>query len=225
MPGPTTVDGDGQRLRGRLIAVEGIDGSGKTSQVRLLAARVGTPATVTVTSEPGATALGSELRGLLLHRDLPPLSGRAEALLMAADRAQHVAEVLAPALDAGRWVITDRFSGSTLAYQGYGRGLDLAELRRVVGFATGGIDADLNVVIDVPVSVGRDRRRRGADDRLEGLGDAFQERVRAGYLALAGADPEHWVVVDGVGGVEEVAARLSAAVVARLGAPAPGAPS
>jgi dTMP kinase len=115
-------------------------------------------------------------------------------------------------------VVTDRFSASTLAYQGYGRGLDVGELRRLVEWASGGISPDLNVLVDVPVEVGRTRRAGGRDDRLESLGDEFQERVRSGYLALAAADPEHWVVVDGVGEVEEVAHRLGAAVVRRLGA-------
>jgi dTMP kinase len=205
--------------RGRLIALEGIDGSGKTTQARLLAGTGTWAGNVTITAEPGATALGTELRGLLLHRHLPPVAERTEALLMAADRAQHVAEVVAPALLAGRWVITDRFSGSTLAYQGYGRGLDLADLTRLVDWATGGIEPDLNVLVDVPLGVARQRRQGGADDRLEGLGADFHERVRAGYLALAAADHARWVVIDGTGGVHEVAERLNAAVVARLGLP------
>jgi dTMP kinase len=199
---------------GRLIALEGIDGSGKTTQARLLAP-VG--AAVTVTAEPGATALGLALRGLLLDPGLPPVAERSEALLLAADRAQHVAEVVAPALAAGRWVVTDRFSGSTLAYQGYGRGLDLHELRGLVSWAAAGTEPDLNVLVDVPLEVALGRRAGEAVDRLEGLGADFQARVRSGYLALAAADPGHWVVVDGVGPVDEVAARLSAAVVARLG--------
>jgi len=211
-------------VRGRLIAIEGIDGSGKTSQVQLLAGGAERAGTITVTSEPGATVLGAELRGLLLNRELPPVTERSEALLMAADRAQHVAEVVAPALEAGRWVVTDRFSGSTLAYQGYGRGLDLDDLRLLVDWATGGITPDLNVLVDVPVAVGRGRRAGGREDRLEGLGDEFQERVRSGYLALAAADPKHWVVIDGVGEREAVATRLSTAVVARLGALPAGAP-
>ena len=206
--------------RGRLIALEGIDGSGKTTQARILAER--SPASMmTVTAEPGATALGAELRGLLLDPHLPPVAERTEALLLAADRAQHVAEVVAPALAAGRWVVTDRFSGSTLAYQGYGRGLDLDELRRLVDWATGGIEPDLNVLVDIPLDVARRRRAGGDDDRLESLGDPFHERVRSGYLALAAADPGRWVVIDGTGGVDEVADRLSAAVTARLGLPGP----
>jgi dTMP kinase len=201
--------------RGRLIAIEGIDGSGKTSQVRLLAA--GAPGVFTVTSEPGSTALGTELRNLLLDRDLPPVAERSEALLMAADRAQHVAEVIGPALAAGRWVVTDRFSGSTLAYQGYGRGLDLGELRRLVDWATGGIAPDLNVLVDVPLEVARSRRAAGTDDRLESLDGSFHDRVREGYLTLADGDPGAWVVVDGVGDPAQVAERLRTAVVSRLG--------
>ncbi|HXQ62556.1 MAG TPA: dTMP kinase [Acidimicrobiales bacterium] len=210
-------------MRGRLIALEGIDGSGKTTQARMYASAVRN-AMVTVTAEPGATALGAKLRGLLLDPDRTPVAERTEALLLAADRAQHVAEVVEPALAAGRWVVTDRFSGSTLAYQGYGRGLSLTDLRRLVDWATGGIEPDLNVLVDVPVEVSRRRRAGGTDDRLESLGDDFQERVRSGYLSLAAADPGRWVVVDGTGEVDEVAGRLTAAVVARLGSPPPVAP-
>jgi dTMP kinase len=200
--------------RGRFIAFEGGEACGKSTQAALLADALD----AVLTREPGGTAIGARVRSLVLDPATVGLSARAEALLMAADRAQHVAEVVAPALAAGRWVVTDRFSGSTLAYQGYGRGLDLDDLRRLVHFATGGMEPDLNVLVDVPVEVGRRRRRGGSEDRLEGLGDEFQERVRSGYLALAAADPGRWVVIDGVGHVEEVAVRLSAAVVARLGA-------
>ena len=204
-------------MAGRLIAIEGIDGSGKTSQIRLLAGDGESTGALVVTSEPGSTTLGAQLRSLLLRPDLPPVAERSEALLMAADRAQHVAEVVAPALAAGRWVVTDRFSGSTLAYQGYGRGLDLEELKRLVSWATAGVTPDLNVLVDVPLDVARARRRSGEDDRLESLDEAFHERVRRGYLALAEADPARWVVVDGVGDLLDVAERLRTAVVSRLG--------
>ena len=206
-------------MRGRLIALEGIDGSGKTTQARIFASTCGT-GLVTLTAEPGATALGAALREILLDPDRPPVAERTEALLLAADRAQHVAEVVAPALEAGRWVVSDRFSGSTLAYQGYGRGLSLEDLAQLVDWATAGIEPDLNVLVDVPLAVARQRRSGADDDRLEGLGEAFHERVRSGYLALAAADPRRWVVVDGTGDVDEVAALVSAAVLSRLG-PAP----
>ncbi len=154
--------------RGRLIALEGIDGCGKSTQAHRLSERLG----AVLTFEPGATRLGTELRRLLLDRDQPPVSDRSEALLMAADRAQHVAEVVVPALDAGTWVVTDRFSASTLAYQGYGRGLDLSELSQLVRWATGGLQADLTVLVEVPVAVASGRRTGIAGDRLEVEGDA-----------------------------------------------------
>jgi dTMP kinase len=196
-----------------LIALEGIDGCGKSTHAVLLARSIGAVAT----SEPGATALGSALRALLLDTEVSGMSDRAEALLMAADRAQHVDEVLAPALRQGRWVVTERFSGSTLAYQGYGRGLDLGELGALVTWAAGGIEPDLTVVLDVPVPEARRRVGAGRPDRLERLDDAFHGRVRRGYLALAAADPAGWVVVDGTGDVDTVARALSDVVAERLG--------
>ena len=200
---------------GRLIALEGGDGSGKSTQARMLADLLGAH----LTAEPGATALGSALRRLVLDPSLPSVSPRAEALLLAADRAEHVAEVVGPALAAGRWVVTDRFSASTLAYQGYGRGLPLGELRALVAWATGGITPDLTVVIDVPVSEARRRVTAQPADRLERLDAQFHERVRAGYLALADEGGDAWVVVDGTGTADDVGAQVCAAVTARLGAP------
>jgi dTMP kinase len=202
------------RGAGRLIALEGIDGCGKSTQARLLADRLG----ARLTFEPGATRLGGSLRTLLLDVDQPPVGGRAEALLMAADRAQHVAEVVQPALDAGTWVVTDRFSASTLAYQGYGRGLDRAELDPLIGWATGGLAPDLTVLIDVPVELARARRGGGEEDRLELEGEPFQRRVAEGYHRLAEEARPPWLVVDGTGPVEEVAASVWAGVEVRLGA-------
>ncbi len=204
--------------RGRLIALEGVDGCGKSTHARRLADALGALAT----AEPGATPLGATLRRLMLDPGLPPVSERAEALLMAADRAQHVAEVVLPALEDGRWVVTDRFSASTLAYQGYGRGLDLEEMRRLVSWAAAGVVPDLTVVLDVPLAVASDRLHRGGAeaDRLERLDSGFHERVRAGYLALAGADPSTWAVLDATGDVDAVAEQVMAVVVERL-APLP----
>ena len=198
--------------RGRLIAFEGIDGCGKTTQAHAFAATLG--ADTLITHEPGATPLGARLRTLVLDPSLPVLSQRAEALLVAADRAEHVADVITPALDEGRWVVTDRYSGSTLAYQGHGRGLDLDELALLVAWATGGVEADLNVLVDVPLSVARERAQihDGAGDRLERLDESFHERVRRGYHALAAADEGRWVVVDGMGEVADVAARVRDAI-------------
>jgi dTMP kinase len=194
--------------RGRLVALEGIDGCGKSTQARLLAGRLGAVSTF----EPGATPLGASLRTLLLDRDGDPVVPRAEALMMAADRAQHVAEVIIPALQAGRWVVTDRFSASTLAYQGYGRGLDRAALDALVGWATGGLRPDLTVLFDLPVEVAASRRRGDGDDRMEAEGLAFQRRVADGFLAMAAERRDPWLVVDGTLAVDELAATLWDAV-------------
>jgi dTMP kinase len=200
--------------RGRLVALEGIDGCGKSTQARRLAKRLG----AVETYEPGATALGRALRGLLL-RPGTRIDPRAEALLMAADRAQHVAEVVSSALDGGRWVVTDRFSASTLAYQGYGRGMDVGELGRLVDWATGGLSPDLVVLLDVPVAVAAARRRGKAADRLETLGTGFLERVAAGFAVLADTEPSRWAVIDGTGTADAVADAVLAVVIERLGRP------
>jgi dTMP kinase len=200
---------------GRLIALEGIDGCGKSTQARMLADRLG----ALLTFEPGATALGTSLRMLLLDPDQPAVSERTEALLMAADRSQHVAEVVRPALDLGTWVVTDRFSASTLAYQGYGRGLDLRDLKRLIGWATGGLTPDLTVLVDVDPAVARARRSGSVEDRLELEGGGFRQRVVDGYRCLADEPDSPWLVVDGGGTVEEVAALVWDGVQDRLGGP------
>lgn len=202
---------------GRLIALEGIDGSGKTTQARLLAERTGAH----LTFEPGATPLGASLRRLLLDPDLA-IGTRAEALLMSADRAQHVAGVIAPLLADGRWVVTDRFAGSTLAYQGFGRGMEIAELERLVIWSTGGLRADLSILVDVPVEVAAARRAGGEPDRLERLGTAFHERVAEGFRRMAGQDPQRWAVVDGTAPVTVVSEAVRCVVEDRLGTPVGG---
>lgn len=220
---------------GRLIALEGIDGCGKTTQARTVAGALG----ALLTHEPGATSLGAALRRILLGEDGEPAGTgmgegaprpgapaihrlvpvpRAEALLMAADRAQHVEEVVRPALACGRWVVTDRFSGSTMAYQGYGQGLAVAALAQLVGWAADGVVPDLSVLVDVPVDVARARLTE-SPDRLERMDEAFFARVRDGYLRLAAGDPGHWVVVDGTAPIETVAAAVATAVRARVGMP------
>lgn len=188
----------------RFIAFEGGEGSGKSTQARLLAEALG----AVLTHEPGGTELGRRIRSLVLDPDGGhAVDRRAEALLMAADRAQHVAEVIRPALDAGRDVVSDRFSGSTLAYQGYGRGLDLDDLAWLSRWASGGLEPDLIVLLDLPREVALGRLA-GDPDRMESAGQAFHDRVADGYRELAADNPGRWVVVDGTGTVDEVAARV-----------------
>ena len=199
-------------MTGRLIAVEGVDASGKSTQARILAESLG----AVFTFQFGATGVGAVIRGLLLDPANDALDDRTEALLIIADKAQHVAEIVAPALRAGQDVVTDRFTASTLAYQGYGRGLDLQQLRTMMHFATGGLEPDLNLLLEIPPELAS-QRLGSSVDRFEGEGREFLERVQAGYLAMAEADPAHWGAVDADGSVEEVASRVLAVVQQRLG--------
>jgi dTMP kinase len=207
--------------RGRLIALEGIDGCGKSTQARALAEALA----ARLTFEPGATPVGARLRELLLAPDAAPPTPRTEALLMAADRAEHVARILEPTLAAGEWVVSDRYAGSTIAYQGYGQGLDPVELGGLVQWATGGLAADLSILVDVSVDVAADRLaalgRRG-NDRMERLGPDFAARVREGFVAQAARDPDHWLVVDGTLEVAALTAHIVASVRERLGDAPPG---
>lgn len=200
--------------RGRFVVLEGGEASGKSTQCRLLAATLD----ALPTFEPGATPVGAELRALLLGDAGEGLSAWAEALLMIADRAEHVAAVIEPALSSGRHVVCDRYTGSTLAYQGAGRGLDVEELRSMSAWATRGLEPDLVVLLDVPAADAAARRRsRGAApaDRMERAGDAFHRRVADAFAALASSSA-NWVAVDGVGSVDEVAARVADVVRDRL---------
>lgn len=203
-------------MTGRLIAVEGVDASGKSTQARLLADALG----ALFTFQFGATGVGEVVRRLLLDPANDSLDDRAEALLIIADKAQHVAEIVTPALRAGRDVVTDRFTASTLAYQGFGRGLDLSELAAMMRFATSGVEPDLNVLLEVAPEVVA-RRLASSSDRFEAAGGGFLDRVRLGYQSMARADPTRWTVVDGDGPVDEVAARVLTAVEQRLAIPDP----
>jgi dTMP kinase len=190
----------------RFIVFEGGEGCGKSTQARLLVRRLG----AVLTHEPGATDVGKALRALVLESSLD-IDPRAEALVMLADRAQHVTEVIRPALAAGRDVVSDRFVGSTLAYQGYARGLAVEELAELSRWASGGLEPDVVILLDVPAEVAV--ARLGGDlDRMERAGAEFHLRVSEGYRALATADPARWRMVDGSGTVEAVEARVLAAL-------------
>jgi len=203
------------------ITFEGMEGCGKSTQARLLARALG-PDTV-LTQEPGGTAIGRAIRQLLLHPANRAMSAEAEVLLFFADRAQHVAEVIRPALAAGKIVISTRYVDTSLAYQGYGRGLDLDRIRSVAVLATGGLRPDLTLFFDLPLEIGLARVvSRGGRDRLESEVREFHERVRNGYLELAAAEPDRWIRIDASGSEADVEARTRAAVEARGLAPSHG---
>lgn len=194
-----------------LITFEGTEGSGKTTQLRLLRADLesrGVP--VLATREPGGTPIGERVRAITNDPACAGMHPHTELLLYLASRAQLVEQVIKPALAQGVVVLCDRYADSTLAYQGYGRGLDLGLLRELNHFATGGLRADLVIYLDLPVEVGLQRRalahERGLDEltRIDREEVAFHERVREGYLAMAAAEPGRWCVVDARQPVEDV---------------------
>lgn len=193
-----------------------MDGSGKSTQAKLLAAALAQRGVrVTTTREPGGTILGERLREVVLSGEPGELSLAAEAHLFAAARAELVARVVRPALDAGRWVVTDRFLDSSLAYQGAARGLGIDTVLEINRTAVDGCLPDLSLVIDTPVAAAA-WRRCASPDRIEAEGDGFQARVAAGYHELAERFPERVRLVPGEGAVEEVHARVMDAVEALL---------
>jgi dTMP kinase len=208
---------EGDRRRGFFLTLEGPEGSGKSTQAQRLAARLAAAGYVcTVTREPGGTPLGEEIRRILLH-GLSPVPA-ADALLFSAARAQLVSEVIAPALGRGEIVICDRFSDSTLAYQGYGAGLPLDDLRRLVDYAVGEFSPEMTVLIDLPVEVGLSRKLGDPDvTRFElGADLAFHRRVRDGFLAMAAAEPERFVVLNGLQSADSIESAIAGAIIGRI---------
>ena len=202
-----------------LIAFEGGEGSGKSTQIAALAAELRADGrAVLVSFEPGATAVGRAIRELVLHTD-QKIAPRAEALLFAADRAQHVSTVIRPALDAGEIVLLDRYIDSSLAYQGAGRELAESDIRRLSQWATDGLVPDLTIVLDLAPIDGLARARgRSVADRLERESIDFHERVRQAYLRLAAAEPSRYLVLDAGRPAAEIAADAARAVAALLAA-------
>lgn len=199
------------REPGCLIAFEGIEGAGKSTQLRLAAAELRTRGwTVVETREPGGTPLGVELRQILMHRPDPPPSQLTELLLYLADRAQHLDEVITPALAAGQVVLTDRFSASTIAYQGYARQLDIETVRRLDAIVRRGVTPALTILLDCPVAVGL--RRACGDDRFHREQQAFHERVRDAFLSFATEDRDRYRVIDATRSPEQIHRDVLAAV-------------
>jgi dTMP kinase len=209
--------------RGLFVVLEGPDGAGKSVQARMLAQRLDERGVaVTYTREPGGTELGEQVRHILLDPGPTPRGPVADVMLYNAARAQHVSEVIEPALGAGHVVVCDRYATSTMAYQGYGSGMDRAVLSVIQTWVTAGLQPDLVVLLDVSVEVGLARRAAGSVAEMTRFEDesrhdaAFHQRVREGYLEMAAADPDRWQVLDGSGAIEVVAREVSGVVDAFL---------
>ncbi len=201
------------------ITFEGSEGSGKTTHIRNLAQFLRQQGYETVeTRQPGGTEIGRQIRDILHHIDHEAMTAEAEILLYSADRAQHVGQVIRPALAAGKIVLCDRYADSTLAYQGYGRGLSLEHLRWITQFATGGLKPDLTFFLEVDIAEGLRRRSAGQLEmnRMDLQSRDFYERIQTGYEKLMALDPERWVRIDANRPVSRIQADLRTATLARL---------
>ena len=200
------------------ITIEGPDGSGKSTQAQLLADHLKDKGyDVLFTREPGGTEIGDQIRRVIMSLDNKQMSPQAEFLLFSASRAQLVREVIQPKLAAGGVVVCDRYYDSSLAYQGYGHQLNLDQLRSVTEFVTGGLVPDLTLLLDLPSGVGLNRRREaGLWNRLDDYDLAFHERVRAGYLRLAEAESQRWVLIDATRSKAEIQSDMQEPVLTRL---------
>ena len=204
-------------MNSRFITLEGIDGSGKSTQaVRLAAHLEGQGMRTILVREPGDTPVSEALRRLVLEHGDVKLSPRTETMLFSAARAQLVDEIIAPALEQGAVVLCDRFADSTIAYQGYGRELPLEEVITTQRLVTRGITPGMTLLLDLTVDQAQTRRLAVADDRMESAGDRFLQRVRDGYLAMAAGEPERWRIVNGAGNEDDIAAEINGHVEAFL---------
>lgn len=195
------------------VTLEGSEGCGKSTQ----AARLADELNAVLTRETGGTAIGRRLRDILHDVTVDDLDDRAETLIVAADRAQHLAQVVRPALASGRSVVSDRSVYSTLAYQGFGRGLPVDEVRRINEWAVGDTWPDLVILLDADESVLASRMHGRELDRFERAGDDFHRRVRLGFVQMAEADPAHWAIVDASAEIDVITERIRAVVRERLG--------
>ncbi|MDP2334755.1 MAG: dTMP kinase [Reyranella sp.] len=206
---------------GRFITLEGGEGAGKSTQISHLGEWLERRGhAIVMTREPGGAPGAEMVRKLLVEGPAERWDGTTEALLHFAARRDHLRSTVWPALKRGAWVISDRFADSTVAYQGYGYGLDRSMLRKLYGIAVGDFRPDLTLILDLPVEIGLGRAaaRRGSETRYEGLPKDFHERVRAGFLEIAAADPGRCLVIDATRDIEAIAAAIAEAVVGRLGA-------
>lgn len=205
--------------RAPFIVLEGPEGAGKSIQTRFLAEWLRQQGwRVNTSREPGGTPSGDAVREILLQADDLHLTAHTEALLMSASRAQHVREFILPALERGEIVISDRYVDSTYAYQGGGRELSLDDLRVIQQFATGGLEPDIRLLLDVPVEIGLARRHDDVDqvNRIDRAPLDFHQRVRETYLALVANDPTSWDIIDASASIEDVAVAIQSAVARRL---------
>jgi dTMP kinase len=200
------------------ITLEGSEGSGKTSQITPLAGRLKSAGyDVLTTREPGGTLIGDQVRDILFSMDNTNMGARTETLLFQSARAQLVDQVIIPHLEEGGVVISDRFADSTIAYQGYGRGLDLTQLEALLAFATNRLKPDLTLLLDIEIEEGLQRRIKGGElNRLDACDLTFYHRVRKGYLELVKAEPHRWVVINANLPEEEVREEIWGVVSARL---------
>ncbi len=197
-------------MRGKFITVEGIEGVGKSTNIEFLSALIEQRGfSVLVTREPGGTPMAERIREMLLEHGDEALPDIAESLLFFASRSLHVNNTIRPALEAGKWVVCDRFTDASRAYQGYGRSLGLEKINLLADWVHGDLQPDLTLLLDAPAEVGKDRaEKRGATDRLDAEEAAFYRRVRDGYLSLAAAEPERFAVVDASRDLAQVQAEI-----------------
>ena len=201
--------------RGKFITVEGIEGTGKSTNVAFIASLIEAQGfEVVKTREPGGTPMAENIRALLLEQGQEPVPDIAELLMFFAARSLHIENLIIPALEGGQWVLCDRFTDASRAYQGDGRGLDMQQIDTLAGWVQHGLEPDLTVLLDAPAEIGMQRAKaRGEGDRMDNEALAFYQRVRAGYLALAKRDSARFAVIDAARSLDDVRAQIDSEMV------------